>query len=256
VESCALSFEEFKLSVVPAFRGVFRDVDPFGTPFQDAAPERAILYPVGYLPDEEQLSAIAASASAIGDSGFYAAGTEHEFIWRELLEDPTELDEPPHMPTEFLALGPQLARQAWAALNRTSSRPVYDDDPAWWIAVDDLGSGWPSIYSGGARETALISRSGQWGLLTSHQSHAVVGGTLQFVETLLTRFPSAAGMAERGADGEWREPEAALPAAQVLVFLREVRHWQEPMTWLPAHLAHIYGEDRAQVLLRAAGFIE
>jgi hypothetical protein len=141
-------------------------------------------------------------------------------------------------------LSPELVRATWATFNRPLD---YSDHQAWWFSVDDLAPAKDASTFGPTGETALISSSAQWGILISHEDHAIVGGPAAFVEALIEGFPP---FEEDGGQ--------SVPACdQVTVFLSEVRDgWQDPMRWLPQHLAHVYGNDRAAALLKEFGFTE
>jgi hypothetical protein len=97
-------------------------------------------------------------------------------------------------------------------------------------------------------ETAFVSSTGKCGVIISHEGHAVAGGKAPFVETLTCHFPPVAAGPE----------DALYPATeQVVAFLREVKQsWVEPMKWLPSHLAHVYGSERADALLHQFGFVK
>jgi hypothetical protein len=257
--SQALSFEEFKRVVVPVFRAVFRNVDSFGEPFQEAAACRLILHPVKYLLGDMEIDAVAAAASAVGDPGFYVVETENYFHWRELLEDPPDVS-PPHSYTwvkrSWARLVPsRLLRGGLGMVKRVEVAPEYADNPAWYFSLDDLQPWKDGRYPGNTLETALISSTGRWGVLISHEDHAVVGGAQTFVETLAAEFPSLPGFDRQNDEGEWVEGELLPPSEQVLSFLEGATIYSpDPMHWLPTHLAHIYGPDKANDLLRRAGF--
>jgi hypothetical protein len=205
--------------------------------------DRLILWPVCYRLGEGYVDAVAAAAVAAGDSGFYVVETEAH--WRELLGKPPAplpLQLPPEVVELVDVLPPELVRATWASANRP---PSYADNEAWWFSVDDLESAkGPSLF-GPSLETAFVSATAQWAIIVSHEDHAVAGGNRAFIETLAELIPPFIA-----ADGE-----SVQAREQVVAFLREVKEsWQEPMRWLPRHLAHVYGEARANELLHAAGF--
>jgi hypothetical protein len=237
VRTRPLSRDEFRRLVIPSFQGVFQDADAFGAPLRRHLSERLILFPVSY-----RLEAAADAIAAAGDDGFYVV--EAEAHWRELLgEPPASL--PIGLTKEMTAgLSPELARATWAAANR----PVeYSNNEAWWFSLSDLAPAKEPSSFGPSLETAVVSPTGQWGILISHESHAVVGGSPAFVETLVERLP---GSGDRGGE--------SIPARdQVRVFLHEVRDgWHDPMAWLPGHLTHVYGKERAEALLHEFDFAD
>lgn len=234
-----LTRDEFRRLVIPAFQGVFQDADAFGAPLRPHLSDRLILFPISYRL-EDAVDAIVAAAAAAGDDGFYVVETEAHS--RELLgEAPGSL--PIGLSKEMTAgLEPELVRATWAAANRSVE---YTDNEAWWFSLGDLAPAKGPSPFGPSLETAIVSPTGRWGILISHESHAVVGGAPAFVETLVERF---AGSSDRGGE--------SIPARdQVRVFLREVRDgWHDPMAWLPSHLTHVYGKERAEALLREFDF--
>lgn len=237
----SLTEDEFRRLVIPAFRSTFQDVDPFGEPLRDALTDRLILWPMDYRLGEGYVDAIAEAAAAVRDGGFYVVETEAHS--RELLgEPPTSL--PRAVPSDLVeGLSPELTRAVWVAANRP---PSYAGAEAWWFSLDDLEPAKGPSSFGPYLETAVISPTGQWAVIISHEGHAVAGGGQEFIETLVEHFPPC------GRD-EGDAPVAA--DDQVIAFLREVKaSWQEPMKWLPRHLVHVYGVVRAAELLRATGF--
>jgi hypothetical protein len=241
VRTRPLTRDEFRRLVIPAFQSVFQDADAFGAPLRPQLSERLILFPVSYHL-EDAADAIGAAAAAAGDEGFYVV--EAEVHWRELLgEAPASL--PIGLTKEMTAgLSPELARATWAAANR----PVeYGNNKAWWFSLSDLAPAKEPSSFGPSVETAVVSPTGRWGILISHERHAVVGGSPAFVETLVERLP---GSSDRGGE--------SIPTRdQVRVFLREVRDgWHEPMAWLPGHLTHVYGKECAEALLREFHFAQ
>jgi hypothetical protein len=189
--------------------------------------ERLILYPVDYQLSDARIDAVAAAATAVGDSGFYVVETEaHSDELLGKAPPPLPHQPPPELIELMEGLPPEHARATWAAFNRRSN---YDDAAAWWFSTDDLGAAKGPSSFGPSVETAFISAAGQWGVIVSHERHAVAGGSNTFVECLADHFPAAVD------DGALIQPRD-----QIALFLRDVRQsWHEPMNWLPDHLAHV-----------------
>lgn len=219
-----LSEAEFEQVVVPCVREALAELDPWGEPFTPALSSRMILFPVGYCLEPQEIAAVAAAAGELGDEGFFEFMTE--------LEAPSALIE--------------------GRRPRGGDFGTYDQDPAWYFALDDLDAydtrdNYPFL------ETVLVSATGRWAILASHEQHAVIGGPEQFCASLTERFPDLdvtdwVPRPDLGRDG--RVP----PSLQVRLFLDEVRTWTDPMRWLPRHLEHIYGASEAASLLAAHGF--
>jgi hypothetical protein len=74
-------------------------------------------------------------------------------------------------------------------------------------------------------ENALYSPAGKWGLLVSHEQHMVVGGSVEFVETMVRGFPGAERALEEFLN-TWAEHKQK----------RDV-----DTAWIHALLVHLYG---------------
>jgi len=85
----------------------------------------------------------------------------------------------------------------------------------------------------GVLENALYSPTGKWGLLVSHEQHALVGGSAVFVSALAKTFPDFEGSIDRFL-AFWRE--------------NEVRH-NSDTTWIKGLFVHLFGPDHAQAML-------
>ena len=83
----------------------------------------------------------------------------------------------------------------------------------------------------GVLENAIYSPSGQWGLIVSHEQHAVAGGSRLFLDALASHFPDFDSSLE-----------------QFLQTWAEYRQRRKADTsWLEALLTHVYGRERARV---------
>lgn len=83
-------------------------------------------------------------------------------------------------------------------------------------------------------ESAIYSTAGTWGLLISHEQHAVAGGSPLFVSSL-------------------REQLARDHLGDFLSFWREnLERFQSDLSWLAPLLEHLYGSGEAVRLLRRA----
>lgn len=136
-----------------AFNLVFKSRNPFGEMFQDRIFERLLLYPTyGTYLDEVQFNAIMKSAEKVGDKSCYISEVEAEpdcFI----LPDDNEIYHPAHwecsLSSEF-----QEYRDLTLVLNN-----------------------------------AIFSEKGTWGVLISHEDHAVLGGSAVFVNEFKRNYP-------------------------------------------------------------------
>ena len=125
----------------------------------------------------------------------------------------------------------------------------------WFIPLQDL-----SAYTrlDPAWEHILYSPQGKWGIIVSHEFHAVVGGSARFLGTLTARFPPVQPFQEVHPPlYEVHEPRSPIPAKQqVYEFLRDWKERKEQgakMPWLLRLLTHVYGSERARRLLQDTG---
>lgn len=86
-------------------------------------------------------------------------------------------------------------------------------------------------------ENAVYSPSGKWGILFSHEQHAIVGGSPEFMSTLTREYP-----------------DLTQSTVEFLRYWSDVsqRHGTS-VKWVPLLLAHIYGREQAKILLAKAG---
>lgn len=217
----ALTPGEFEQEAGAAFRQVFASTDPFDAPFTDAMTERAILFSSFRL-DAGEAVALADAAREAGDRGVYVTMTERP------------VDRP------FVRSDPE--------------RGVPDDgEPQdWFVPFTDLAAYVSSQSASGLpvmAENALLSPSGTWGAIFSHEWHVVVGGVAPFVERLLDRWP------DRDLAPTGDPPRPYSSRESVLAWLRYLS-WErkqlalEPPEWLPRILRHVYGDTEATRMLR------
>lgn len=132
-----------------AFTTLFKSPDPFDEPFQPNTSIRKILYPTEYELSEEQYAAIASAAIALGESTAFISETEGH----------------------KKGLG-------------------FEDWGHWRIDLRDYpypamrNLEWCSLM-----ESSIYSINATWGLIISHEQHAVIGGPLNFFEMLRTNLP-------------------------------------------------------------------
>lgn len=118
----------------------------------------------------------------------------------------------------------------------------------WAVTTSDMKAYTEAVSASPPVETAYVGSSGLWGLIVSHEDHAVVGGPRRFIEKLADDFAPSTSLTD-----------ATTPAAaQVDDFLAAVRGWRASSEgtpdWLPELLRHVYGDARSEELLRSAGF--
>jgi hypothetical protein len=112
-------------------------------------------------------------------------------------------------------------------------RPAMDqqDRPYhWYIPFAELEQYYSLDYPF-VLENVLYSPSGQWGIMVSHEEHALLGGSTQFMSRLQDKLP----------------PDSL---EEFLSFWKYARdHYQANIAWLPKQLIHVYGYETAQRLL-------
>jgi hypothetical protein len=88
--------------------------------------------------------------------------------------------------------------------------------------------------------TTIVSSEGNWGLYTSSEHHALIGGSPEFIEELRRGMP--------GIDQQVYEFFEHWQA-----HWKAVGHKYGPYRWLPILLKHIYGEEKGTQLLHESG---
>jgi hypothetical protein len=110
--------------------------------------------------------------------------------------------------------------------------------------------------------SAMYSPAGTWGLMTSYENSAMLGGDDAFVNAFLDRLPPLWDIL-RKVDPEWLEYrpgelDVDLPEREAEMLALWLRAWNdghpERHKWLPRQLTHMYGQPVADQLL--ATFIE
>jgi hypothetical protein len=206
-----LSEERFLAEAAPALHRIFVHEDPFDQPFASTAEERRLLYPVDCVLGRRQtqlLDIIISSAKAVGDSGCYLSIT-----WRPA---PQDQDEPYH----------------------------------WYFHVSEIDEyrglkkrrEHESLYYAYILEHVLYSPSGQWGIMISLESHALLGCSSVFLSSMHRAIP--------GFDD----------LKQILPFLSDWKYYATKrgadVSWIPGLLTQTYGAQTAQQLLAEASFTD
>lgn len=134
------------------FWSLFQSNDPFGEVFRDSMPVRLILCPTnGYYLNQHQFNAMIRTAKAINESHIFLS--EIEGI-NSFSEQPNE--------------------NGYVGSHFEVSVPCnYEDYINTMLAV----------------ENALYSPTGQWGIIISHEEHAVIGGERSFMEKFKQYYP-------------------------------------------------------------------
>lgn len=201
----SLTEDQFRAEAEPALRQVFSSDNPFDQqPFTPNIPVRRVVfgleYDLKYIIRPPLIDAVVAAASSIGDTGCY-----------------------------FTALL-RMNQEADGEFNH------------WYIPFSEI-----SVYKKGDYkvfrsafnwENVLYSPQGKWGIMTSHESHGLLGGTQKFMDEVRRQIPNLDD--------------------QVYPFLKL---WQHHKThnkgaktdWLLGLLTQIYGDESASQMLREVG---
>jgi len=218
-QSRPLTHDEFLAEAMPRFRQVFESRDPFGAPFRLDVPRRVILYQEFlYSLDDEQFAGLTTAAKSVGDTKLFEFATEVTV-------------------TAAMVAGRSLDPR---------HELLYESDPAYVFFLDEPTAYLerPAPFQNPSWETTLVSGSGKWGLLLSHERAVIVGGSEDFMSTLLDSYPGVEIL-----DGD--EQVTVPPADQVNLFLDDVEGWRRP-DHVPSYLAHIYGREEATRLIGEA----
>ena len=187
-----------------AFTTIFRDFDPFGSPFQPTVPARLLIFET----DEWNRNPWGLSASDL--SALVRAADDQDLV-RVFVSVVDPYDE--RWDESQYVLSP---------LNVDSYTHPGPTDA------------WPIVPH------AIYPPSGAWGVITSDESHVLVGGSQRFIDDL----------------------EAGLGRSQdemIAAWLEEWAGHQDRSDsgrrigdWIPAQLAHVVGPERAEAALSAS----
>ena len=199
----ALSEEEFQVKAAPALQRVFAREDPWHRPFADSVEVRRLLYPVSFTLTELDyplVDALESVAMEFGETGFYLS-----VVGRPAVESEHSLQTDWHWYIPLVAMGDRAALGAALSL-----------------------------------EHVMYSPSGRWGLMISHEDHALLGGEAVFFAAMREAMP--------GFDN----------IGQVQRFLSDWRYYKTrygaDVSWVPDLLSHVYGAELAEKMLEDAAF--
>jgi hypothetical protein len=175
-------------------RRVFRSLDPFDEPFQPGVASRLVLFPTnGYTLEESQFAALARAAQAAGETEGICVMTE--FV--DFSNPPVQYD---HARFSF------------------SSFPSYAG-----LRVNVAGFNEPTPI---LLENAIISDRGEWGILFSQESHALLGGRPAFVEAFKSSYSRAESDLEKFIEARKRNAERM--GSDISWMPKLLKHLREP----------------------------
>jgi hypothetical protein len=168
----------------------------------------------------------------------FATGNPFESPFTSVLESRMILFPVHYMMETSLA---RAITKASAQLNENSfylsvlERPTdeeHDRPYHWHIGFSEFEQyrslGYPFVL-----ENAVYSDRGTWGLMFSHERHAVLGGPAEFVQVVAQELPKLTDQVENFVE-TWKKNQKRLGSK---------------VDWLPRLLKHVYGDERAQDML-------
>jgi hypothetical protein len=188
-----------------AFEMLFRSFEPFGSPFQPSVHGRLLIYE----PD------------AWKDNNPYGLNTGDLEALRQVADDQ------------------DLARVFVSVVDPHDERW---DESQYVLSPLDVASylhpgpadAWPIVPH------AIYPPSAAWGVMTSDESHVLVGGSQQFIDDL----EAGLGRSQEEMVAAWLEAWAGHQDRSV--------SGRRIGDWIPAQLAHLVGPERAEAALRAS----
>lgn len=213
-----LTKEEFEQQAEPLLRQVFKGNDET-EPFVPHVEDRLLLYfPLGgnlernHYWEKQLAEAISQAAQSISDTGCYLASSWEANI---TTYGGSPKNRYAYIPiSELVEALTSSSNQVWKQLN----------------ILEGLGF-------------CLCSNTGSWGLLTTVDEYAFLGGTHEFMRVVRQVFPDI--------------------EEEVVEFLHDVRLEQmyeegtnvEWLDWLKQVLTHVYGSSKAQQLIANSGLV-
>lgn len=190
------------------FQSVFQSHDPFGEPFRASVASRVLLFPSSYFPSGYELyatqyRAIVATAAANENTSMYVSEVEG-------INDQNKFDSARfHGVVQDFKLPPET------------------------VALQLQGLGYIASI-----ETAMYSSDGDWGMLTSQENHALIGGTERFISLLSQHLDLESDVP--GFLAYWKDVHQRLAV---------------DIAWIPRLLHHIYGHEKATWYITEANFL-
>jgi hypothetical protein len=195
-----LSEEEFQKEAAPVLRKIFACEDPYNQPFASNVEARAILYPVSLTLDYTDTPLLEAIISTATKAG-------DSGFYLSIVERP-----PP----------------------KAQDKPYH-----WYFPFTEIKT-YSSLDYPAILEHVLYSPNGRWGLMISHEDHALLGGTQVFFNTMREIIP--------GFDD----------INQIQDFLTDWKHYNKEhgadINWIPRLLTHVYDTKVVQHLLEETDF--
>ncbi|MEL4896597.1 hypothetical protein [Crocosphaera sp. Alani8] len=196
-----LTEAEYEAKAEPILRKVVVNDDPFRNPFSPNITERLILFRCEPYLEFNLIEGLITAASYLGDTHCYLRNFS-------LLIDPeTKIIEPQNY---YMSLSEFYEEQVGAGLNI---------DFSFWI------------------DYIIYSPQGTWGLMISHESHGMLGGSPQFINKIREFVPNLDNQIQLFLQ-KFQSIKRHIPGAR--------------LEWLPGLLTHVYGQKKGKKLLQEA----
>jgi hypothetical protein len=201
-----LTETQYSLEAEPMLRKVFINDNPYNQPFSEKVTARIIIYPCKYSIEKAlPIQALIDAAAMLGDTACYIS---------------------------VLMAAPDELRHCYIPLSELLEG--YDGIPGSEKLIGArLGIDPYEMY------TTIYSAQGKWGIMTTDESHGILGGSQEFINEIRKAVPNLDN--------------------QVYGFLKRLRWYLENVgmgsdisqnEWLLVLLAHIYGQDQAEKLIQ------
>lgn len=128
----------------------------------------------------------------------------------------------------------------WSVMERPESK-MQDRTYHWYIPFEEIKV-YESFTEPYVLENVLYSPRGQWGIMTSHENHALLGGTTAFFEAMRRVAPGFDDVKQVQAFlSDWKD--------------NRTRYGAE-LSWIPRLLRNVYGDKMARRFLIEANLVE
>ncbi len=128
----------------------------------------------------------------------------------------------------------------WSVIERPASE-AQDRPYHWYIPFAEMTI-YESFSDPFVLENVLYSPRGQWGIMTSHEDHALLGGTLVFFQAMRKVAPEFDNMNQvRDFLSDWKEHRA---------------RYGSDISWIPGLLTNVYDAETTHHLLTEANLTD
>lgn len=198
-----LTKAQYEAEAEPILRKVFVNDDPFDNTFSPNITERLILYRCEPYLEFNLIEGLITGASYLGDTHCYLRNLSSS------IDPETKIIEPQNY---YMLLSELYEEQVGAGLNI---------DFSFWI------------------DYVIYSPQGTWGLMISHESHGMLGGSPKFINKIREFEPTLDNQIELFLQ-KFQSIKRHIPGAR--------------LEWLPGLLTHVYGQVIAEKMLKETGF--